>query len=59
MTADAPIEPANDTGDDLVPAWVIRFPTDPEGMVRQLWRWAAGACPDGIPPGFTEEDRPR
>jgi hypothetical protein len=30
-----------------------------EALVLQFWRWAAWACPDGIPPGFTEEERPK
>lgn len=28
-------------------------------LVRQYWRWAAMACPGGVPPGFREEERPR
>lgn len=32
---------------------------DPGQLRRQYWRWAAWACPNGVPPGFTEEERPR
>ncbi len=30
-----------------------------EESVRQYWRWAAMVYPNGIPPGWTEEERPR
>jgi hypothetical protein len=30
----------------------------PDALVRQYWRWAASVYPDGIPPGFTAEERP-
>lgn len=36
-----------------------RIEREREELIRQLWRWAAWACPDGIPPGFKEEERPQ
>lgn len=30
-----------------------------DSLVRQLWAWAAWACPDGVPEGWLEEERPQ
>jgi len=27
-------------------------------LVRGLWRWAAWACPDGVPNGWSQDERP-
>lgn len=37
---------------------VASVPVDGAELARQYWRWAAWACPNGIPPGWTESERP-